>query len=497
MKFIFNSAALAILIKVSGCMPVMAANRSANQMKPQQNVPTSISRPPQYVMLAFDGSLNLSFWDASRKFSQQLQQEGKNVKFTYFLSGVYFLASENRKEYDAPEKGRGQSAIGFGGPREDLPKRVFQVNSAFQEGHEMASHANGHFDAAALKWTYEDWRSEFTQFNRIIFDLFLINRVSPDSRFPSGWLMRESDITGFRAPQLGVTKPMFQALKDFNFRYDTSLTNSANYWPQKGEKGLWNFPLAELKIVGTGKRTLSMDYNFYIAQSGGVSQPANKNLYKKQMLDTYLQYFSDNYHNNRAPLHIGHHFALWNDGAYWEALKEFAAAVCALPETKCVTYKEYTNWLESLDQNTLAAYRKGQFEKAQPLPQLNQQINRKTPVRASVRVAYHGQDTIMVRPLVFEMSELQNLRAQFSVNGKMTARSEINLPALRKLYVVGETLNITAHLYNLSGLELARSTQKLRDLGTEDEFLEADALETEALKGDLPAAHAEENNVLF
>ena len=64
-----------------------------------------------------------------------------------------------------------------------------------------------------------------------------------------------------------------------------------------------------------------MDYNFLVAQSGVGAIAALREAFRRQMLDTYLDYFSANYTGNRAPLHIGHHFTDYQSGAYREALK--------------------------------------------------------------------------------------------------------------------------------------------------------------------------------
>ena len=107
-----------------------------------------------------------------------------------------------------------------------------------------------------------------------------------------------------------------------------------------------------------------MDYNFYYADSAGVAKPENKELYKKQMLDTYMKYFQDNYFGNRAPVHIGHHFSKWNGGAYWEAMQAFTTRVCGLPEVKCVTYGELVKFMEAHSADR-ATYQAGSFA---PLP---------------------------------------------------------------------------------------------------------------------------------
>jgi hypothetical protein len=52
---------------------------------------------------------------------------------------------------------------------------------------------------------------------------------------------------------------------------------------------------------------------------------------------------------------------MWNGGAYWEAMTQFATKVCGMPEVKCVTYTEYEKYLETLTPEVLAQYSKGNF----------------------------------------------------------------------------------------------------------------------------------------
>jgi hypothetical protein len=125
-----------------------------------------------------------------------------------------------------------------------------------------------------------------------------------------------------------------------------------------------------------------MDYNFYVSQNLGgeisFQQMADKynavyskkktaqdvrRDFKAQMLDSYLLYFKNNYEGNRAPLSIGHHFSMWNDGIYWEAMMEFTERVCGLPEVQCVTNEELKEALEKEKPETLLAYQSSSFEK--------------------------------------------------------------------------------------------------------------------------------------
>jgi hypothetical protein len=141
-----------------------------------------------------------------------------------------------------------------------------------------------------------------------------------------------------------------------------------------------------LRIAGSGKGTLSMDYNFFVAHSGAVNDPRRYELAREQMLQTYLAYFKVNYTGNRAPLHIGHHFSYYQGGAYNEALKSFARTACGLPEVRCVTYAKLADFMDEQNPETLAAYRKGDFARA-ATPALNVAENtRPDPLRPSYEV---------------------------------------------------------------------------------------------------------------
>ena len=116
-----------------------------------------------------------------------------------------------------------------------------------------------------------------------------------------------------------------------------------------------------LRIAGSGKGTLSMDYNFFVAHSRAVTDPRRYELAREQMLQTYLHYFGTNYAGNRAPLHIGHHFAAMQGGAYNEALKSFARAVCGLPEVRCVSYAKLADFMDAQHDREARRLSQGRF----------------------------------------------------------------------------------------------------------------------------------------
>jgi hypothetical protein len=347
----------------------------------------TVPKPPQFVMLAFDGSKNVDFWKASRSFAS-----ANNIRFTYFMSGVYFLLDADKNTYVEPEHGTGKSNIGFGGTSLAVMKdRLEQVRLAMAEGHEMASHANGHFDGSA--YTIAQWESEFTQFTRLMSQAW--ERYNKPAE-PAGWKSYfANNVLGFRAPLLGVGNrtAVWKALKTHALRYDTSLVADMGHWPKKIDT-IWSFPLAGLRIVGSGKRTLSMDYNFYFAQSKGVPGPASKHQeYEDQMFKTYVAYFDHSYFGNRAPIHIGHHFSLWNGGAYWKALQRFARYAVSKPNVICGTYKELLSFIET-NIGKLPDYEAGNF----------------TPLATAGRHATAAPKRRMSRPLTED--DLEKLRHQ-------------------------------------------------------------------------------------
>lgn len=325
-----------------------------------------VNRPPQFVALAFDGSKANSFWNESRVFAQD-----NDVKFTYFVNGVYFLTDSDHGQYYkdlANAKIAGKSAIGWGGTdMAEMKKRLGHVKGAMAEGHEMASHGNAHFDGSG--YSVAQWTSDFSQFATIMAGAFQRYDAAKE---PAGWAEYwVNEVVGFRAPQLGKNDNLWTVLNDFDYTYDTSEVKPTNYWPTK-DKGFWNFALGGVTIIGqdgkvvkkaNGKAatTLSMDYNFYVYDSKGVAGPAAQHQrYEDQMFNTYMNYFNSNYYGNRAPVHIGHHFSKWNGGAYWKAMQRFAQAVCAQPEVICGTYKDLVVFMEDNKAN-IASLQKGDF----------------------------------------------------------------------------------------------------------------------------------------
>jgi hypothetical protein len=317
--------------------------------------------PPQFVMLAFDGGKDKDFWRESRKFAAS-----NKVHFTYFVSCVYFLADADKNTYIEPRNGAGKSTIGWGGTPAEIAERLKQTAAAMDEHQEIASHGCGHFDGK--QYSASMWNSEFGQFNDIMTNAWKHYGDSPE---PAGWsdYFSKSGYGGFRAPYLSFNEDaLWSALSNMKFVYDTSSPSREGDWPVK-DKGLWEFPLVDVRLATSHRVSLTMDYNFYMAQTAAHrGNPKNFQRYEDEVFDTYMAYFKNSYYGNRAPLHIGNHFAQWNGGAYWKAMKRFAKAVCDspdYPDVQCASYSELVKFMGD-HEGELASYQKGEFAKATP-----------------------------------------------------------------------------------------------------------------------------------
>lgn len=346
-------------LAIASCLGLLAAACNKNVLVPATPLPPSSSAPvadyaapsgkePQFVVLAFDGSRSLPMWQDTLDFAAQMSAQGHSVRFTYFLSGVYFLNFRKAKVYQPSQKPAGTSLIGFADSNMDIEKRVAFVNRAIAQGHEIGSHLNGHFDGS--RWSKADWQQEFSQFYNLIFSIDKNNDVTePDTgRYKIN--LAPADIAGFRAPDLGKNTALYEVLKDYNYAYDTSDGGKKDAWPTRLSNGLWEFPLASIRYASSTSNILSMDYNFYFKQSGAkdIAKQGDENWNKfyGDTYNSYINYFIGNYNGNRAPVFIGSHFSLWNDGVYWQAMRDFAAAVCVKPEVRCVTFRQLMDYLE-------------------------------------------------------------------------------------------------------------------------------------------------------
>lgn len=304
----------------------------------------------QYVIISFDGSRSLSMWENTRQFARDMRAKGVPVSFTYFINPIYLVTREKAKEvYQPPRGDKGASLIGYGKSGEEIGMRVREINGAYSEGHEIGSHAVGHF--AGGSWSKQEWLQELNSFNSLIVD---VQKNNPDTKIDP-WVFDISKIIGFRAPELSVNSSMGEALAEKGYLYDASGIRMGDKKPFKDINNMWKIGLGVIgmKKTESNRKTevLSMDYNFWMSQSR-IKDVAHKGTplwdsYFAEVRGAYMDYFNKNYNGNHAPVVIGDHFSLWNDGVYWEALKSFAQDVCGKPHVKCVSFREYLDHLNN------------------------------------------------------------------------------------------------------------------------------------------------------
>jgi hypothetical protein len=296
-------------------------------------------RPPQFVVVSFDGSGGIRLWPYWRAVARRAHGH-----FTFFVSGVYLLPEGERLRYHAPRHRPGVSDIWFARPdlgfsaAEVVRRTRAQIAAAYREGNEIGTHFNGHFCEPYAgnvdQWNAADWNRELDEFNRFLF-------AGP---LPFG----PSEIVGERTPCLQGRLPvLYRVLARRGFLYDASALAPSGSWPRR-RLGIWSIPLLEIPFVGHSFPVVSMDYNLFANQTGGVSGAAS--LEPRIERETYLTMkaaFRASYRGNRAPFVWGNHFETWNHWAYDRALTRFLLETCRLPDVRCVSYRELVAWLNA------------------------------------------------------------------------------------------------------------------------------------------------------
>jgi peptidoglycan/xylan/chitin deacetylase (PgdA/CDA1 family) len=291
---------------------------------------SATERPPQYVVISFDGAHEISQWERSRKLARE-----SGARFTYFLSCVYLLSPDKRHLYRGPKAKPGASNVGFAASRDEVAGRLRQIWAARLEGHEIASHGCGHFDGK--DWSAAEWRSEFDAFTAILRDAWAINGIPFE---PAAWRkFAETEVTGFRAPYLSTGKALDRALASYKFRYDASGVSRAPAGPDE-QAGVVRFSLPLIPEGPEARPVLAMDYNLFVRHSGGLERPSETAAFEERAYQAFRAAFEHQYEGKRVPLQFGFHFTLMNDAAYWRALERFAREACGQAEVRCVTYDE-------------------------------------------------------------------------------------------------------------------------------------------------------------
>ncbi|RUX20468.1 polysaccharide deacetylase [Mesorhizobium sp. M2A.F.Ca.ET.042.01.1.1] len=310
----------------------LAALASANAALADPPKPPAVSpaRPKQVVLISFDAAREITQWQRSRALAKRT-----GAHFTYFLSCVFLLSPDTRRQYAGPGKTAGKSNVGFGASKQDVAERLEQVRLAAAEGHDIGSHACGHFDGKA--WSKADWLTEFASVRRIFENAYAINGI-PE---PADWRdFARHAVSGFRAPYLSTDKALYEALLEAGFQYDASgVSNGPGIPPTLS--GTTRFALPLIPEGPKAKPVVAMDYNLYVRHSDGAEKPAMAGEFTERAYQAFRAAFEAEYNGKRLPLELGFHFTLMNGGAYWDALERFAGEVCVKADVECISFRDY------------------------------------------------------------------------------------------------------------------------------------------------------------
>lgn len=310
-------------------LPLAAALTAGPTLAKDDTIETA--KRKQLVIASFDGAHDNLLWEKSRAMAKRT-----GAHFTYFLSCTFLFPKDERARYEAPHEKRGRSNVGFSPDREDTILRLGEIWLAKLEGHDIGSHACGHFDGS--KWSAEDWKAEFTFFHETLKNAW--QNAGVGEREPADWQrFVKEDIKGFRAPYLSAGSGLIKALEAHGFTYDASLVSKGPAMPvASGEIARFALPLVP---EGVARRpVIAMDYNLYVRHSKGKEAPEKSAAFEESTLQAYRDAFTKQYDGERIPLQLGFHFVEMNAGAYWRALDRFLTEICGKQDVACVSYAE-------------------------------------------------------------------------------------------------------------------------------------------------------------
>ncbi len=312
---------------------------------------------PQFVVVSFDGGVE----NKSGIMAHYLDLAKKaNARFSFYVSGAYLLPDNKEKlNYAPPRKPKGTSDIGFGDPG-IMETRINKLSEAWNDGHEIGNHFNGHFcgPGGGSSWNTADWTSEINQFNTFIDDWRTFN---PQAASAGPLPFNSSVVKGGRTPCLEGKRPaMYKAFKEAGYLYDTSNTGTLA-WPKRMTDGMWDIPLPAVKVQGSKYLTLAMDYNFLVNQNGGKqSAPQAKcDEFESVTYRTYESALKAVKNGNRAPLILGNHMNDWVCGAYTKALTRFVEDTSEKQsDVQFISTLDLVHWMDAQDPAVLESLQK-------------------------------------------------------------------------------------------------------------------------------------------
>ncbi|WP_413709964.1 polysaccharide deacetylase [Rhizobium sp. Rhizsp82] len=299
---------------------------------------SAADQPKQLVIISFDGAHDNALWQKSREMAAR-----NGAHFTYFLSCTFLMNQDAKKAYQAPHQKRGKSNVGFAQSDDEIRERLGNIWHAHLEGHDISSHACGHFDGR--QWSTADWSEEYATFKATLKNAWKgVGLAEPD-----GWQdLVEHGIKGFRAPYLSASEgsDMIAAEKKAGFTYDASLVTKGPAMPVV-EDGVIRFGLPLIPEGPKDRPIIGMDYNLFVRHSKGEEDAADSKTFEERSYAAFKEAFDKQYAGDRIPLQLGFHFVEMNGGAYWRALDRLVSDVCHRADVACVSYSEAIPTIEA------------------------------------------------------------------------------------------------------------------------------------------------------
>lgn len=285
----------------------------------------------QLLLISFDGAHDNALWEKSRDMAKRT-----GAHFTYFLSCTFLMNAEARKAYQAPGHKKGRSNVGFAQSDGEIRTRLGHIWNAHLEGHDIGSHACGHFDGK--DWTKAEWTAEFRTFRQTLTSAW--QRVGLKDQQPADWQdFVTHGIVGFRAPYLSISKALTDAEKADGFVYDASLVTKGPLPPVE-QDGLVRFGLPLIPEGPQQRPVIGMDYNLFVRHSVGIENASRSQEFEERTYAAFKAAFDKQYDGERIPVQFGFHFVEMNGGAYWRALDRLLSDVCHRQDVACVTYAD-------------------------------------------------------------------------------------------------------------------------------------------------------------
>jgi len=254
--------------------------------QPHQPIPAPLAAgaaPPQFVVLSWDGAGE----NGAQLFSHFRAVATKlSASMTFFLSGVYAVPIGRRNLYAPPRHPVGASDIGFF-PERYVHSTIEQVGLAWNDGHEIGTHFNGHFCGAngVGTWSPQEWDREIAQAKSLVTGWRTNTGFTDLAPLPFDY---ERELIGGRTPCLEGQANLLACRTVQKWRYDTS-GRGRQVWPTRFGNGLWNLPMQEIPFPGHKFEVISMDYNMMFNQSKTPNgDPAMRATWQAQAHDAFL-----------------------------------------------------------------------------------------------------------------------------------------------------------------------------------------------------------------